>query len=129
MQPIRILIAKPGLDGHDRGAKVVVRALRGAGVEVIYTGLKQTVEQVVRATVQEDPDLVGLSVLSGAHQPICERLLPALEAAGAGDVPVVVGGNVPRADVPALLAAGVAAVFPFGSSLDEMPDQLKELAR
>ncbi|MDP7114957.1 MAG: cobalamin-dependent protein [Myxococcota bacterium] len=129
MQPIRILIAKPGLDGHDRGAKVVVRALRDAGFEVIYTGLKQTVEQIVRAVVQEDPDIVGLSVLSGAHQPICDRLLPALAAASAGDVPVVVGGNIPRADVPALLGAGVKAVFPFGSSLDEMPDRLRELVR
>ena len=129
MQPIRILIAKPGLDGHDRGAKVVVRALRDAGFEVIYTGLKQTVDQVVRAAVQEDPDIVGLSVLSGAHQPICERLLPALAEAGVGDVPVVVGGNIPPHDVDALLRTGVRAVFPFGSSLDEMPGQLEELVR
>jgi len=128
-QPIRIVIAKPGLDGHDRGAKVVVRALRDAGFEVIYTGLKQTVEQIVGATVQEDPDILGLSVLSGAHQPLCERLLEALQAAGAGDVPVVVGGNIPRRDIPALLELGVRKVFPFGSSLNEMPQQLRELVR
>ena len=126
-RPIRIVIAKPGLDGHDRGAKVVVRALRDAGFEVIYTGLKQTVEQIVGATVQEDPDILGLSILSGAHQPLCERLLTALDGAGAGDVPVVVGGNIPHQDIPALLDLGVRQVFPFGSSLDEMPGQLREL--
>jgi methylmalonyl-CoA mutase C-terminal domain/subunit len=129
MQPIRILIAKPGLDGHDRGAKVVVRALRDAGFEVIYTGLKQSVEQIVAATVQEDPDLVGLSILSGAHVPFCKKLLPALAAAGVGDKPVVVGGNVPHADIPALMALGVQKVLPFGSSLDEMPGELRELVR
>ena len=129
MQPIRILIAKPGLDGHDRGAKVVVRALRDAGFEVIYTGLKQTVEQIVNAAVQEDPDIVGLSILSGAHQPICERLLPALAEAGVSDVPVVVGGNIPAADVEALLGTGVREVFPFGSSLDAVPKLLQELVR
>jgi methylmalonyl-CoA mutase, C-terminal domain len=128
-RPLRIVIAKPGLDGHDRGAKVVVRALRDAGFEVIYTGLKQTTEQIVAATVQEDPDLLGLSILSGAHEPLCRKLLEALEAAGAGDVPVVVGGNIPHRDVPALMALGVKQVFPFGSSLIEMPAQLKELVR
>jgi len=128
-RPIRIVIAKPGLDGHDRGAKVVVRALRDAGFEVIYTGLKQTVEQIVGATVQEDPDILGLSILSGAHVPICNRLLAALDAAGAGDVPVVVGGNIPHKDVPALEDVGVRQVFPFGSSLAEMPEQLRELVR
>lgn len=127
MQPIRILIAKPGLDGHDRGAKVVVRALRDAGFEVIYTGLKQSVEQIVAAAVQEDPDLIGLSILSGAHIPICRKLLPALAAAGVDDKPVVVGGNVPHADIPALLEFGVKKVLPFGSSLDEMPGELREL--
>jgi len=127
--PIRVVLAKPGLDGHDRGAKVVVHTLRDAGFEVIYTGLKQTIEQIVGATVQEDPDILGLSILSGAHQPLCERLMAALEAAGAGDVPVVVGGNIPRRDVPALLALGIREVFPFGSSLDEMPGKLRELVR
>ncbi len=127
MDPIRILIAKPGLDGHDRGAKVVVRALRDAGFEVIYTGLKQTVEQIVAATTQEDPDIVGLSILSGAHLPFCERLLAELGKAGAGDVPLVVGGNIPKQDTQALLALGVKGVFPVSSSLAEMPDQLKEL--
>ncbi len=127
MDPIRILIAKPGLDGHDRGAKVVVRALRDAGFEVIYTGLKQTVEQIVAATVQEDPDIVGLSILSGAHLPICRRLLAALEEARVGDRPVVVGGNIPDRDVDALRDLGVRAVFPFGSSLTDMPGQLREM--
>ena len=127
MQPIRILIAKPGLDGHDRGAKVVVRALRDAGFEVIYTGLKQSVEQIVAAAVQEDPDIVGLSILSGAHVPFCRKLLPALAEAGLGEVPVVVGGNIPHADIPALEALGVKKVLPFGSSLDEMPDELREV--
>lgn len=126
-RPLRIVIAKPGLDGHDRGAKVVVRALRDAGFEVIYTGLKQTVEQIVGATVQEDPDILGLSILSGAHRPLCQRLLEALRAAGAGDVPVVVGGNIPHRDITPLLELGVRQVFPFGSSLDEMPRQLREL--
>ena len=128
MQPIRILIAKPGLDGHDRGAKVVVRALRDAGFEVIYTGLKQTVDQIVAAAVQEDPDIVGLSILSGAHLPICHKLMPALREAGVADVPVVVGGNIPRRDVAVLEAAGIARVFPVGSSLEAMPGQLRELA-
>ncbi len=127
MQPIRIIIAKPGLDGHDRGAKVVVRALRDAGFEVIYTGLKQTVDQIVAATVQEDPQILGLSILSGAHVPICERLIEAMAAAGVSDVPVVVGGNIPHADIPTLTDLGVRRVFPFGSSLTEMPDQLREV--
>jgi len=127
MQPIRILIAKPGLDGHDRGAKVVVRALRDAGFEVIYTGLKQSVEQIVAAAVQEDPDIVGLSILSGAHVPFCRKLLPALAEAGLAEVPVVVGGNIPHADIPALLELGVKKVLPFGSNLDEMPDELREV--
>jgi methylmalonyl-CoA mutase, C-terminal domain len=127
MEPIRIIIAKPGLDGHDRGAKVVVRALRDAGFEVIYTGLKQTVDQIVAATVQEDPQILGLSILSGAHVPICRRLFEALDAAGVDDVPVVVGGNIPNADVPTLQQIGVRRVFPFGSSLTKMPEQLREV--
>jgi len=127
MNPIRILIAKPGLDGHDRGAKIVVRALRDAGFEVIYTGLKQTVEQIVAATAQEDPDILGLSILSGAHLPFCERLLAQLETAGAGDVPLIVGGNIPKQDIQPLLDLGVKGVFPVSSSLAEMPGQLKEL--
>ena len=127
MEPIRIIIAKPGLDGHDRGAKVVVRALRDAGFEVIYTGLKQTVDQIVAATVQEDPQILGLSILSGAHVPICRRLFEALAVAGVDDVPVVVGGNVPHADVAILEEIGVKRVFPFGSSLTEMPQRLREV--
>ncbi len=127
MEPIRIIIAKPGLDGHDRGAKVVVRALRDAGFEVIYTGLKQTVDQIVAATVQEDPQILGLSILSGAHVPICRRLFEALAAAGVDDVPVVVGGNIPHTDVATLETIGVKRVFPFGSSLTEMPQQLREV--
>jgi methylmalonyl-CoA mutase, C-terminal domain len=127
MKPIRIIIAKPGLDGHDRGAKVVVRALRDAGFEVIYTGLKQTVDQIVAATIQEDPQILGLSILSGAHVPLCRRLFEALAAAGVDDVPVVVGGNIPHGDVAELEAIGVVRVFPFGSSLTEMPEQLREV--
>lgn len=117
---VRVLIAKPGLDGHDVGAKVVARALRDAGMEVIYTGLHQTVEQILSAAVQEDIDVIGLSILSGAHMSITERLMSGLRRAGAGEVRVVVGGNIPRKDHARLLELGVAGVFPTGSRLDEL---------
>ncbi|MFQ5946170.1 MAG: cobalamin B12-binding domain-containing protein, partial [Anaerolineae bacterium] len=104
---LRVLIAKPGLDGHDRGAKVVAQALRDAGFEVIYTGLKRTPEEIVREAVQEDVDVIGLSVLSGAHLPLARKVLAGLKAAGAGDISVVVGGIIPEGDVPALKAMGV----------------------
>lgn len=114
--PHRILVAKPGLDGHDRGAKVVARALRDAGFEVIYTGLRKTPEQVVAAAVQEDVRAVGLSILSGAHNTLLPEVVEGLRTAGADDVLVFAGGIVPDADIPGLKAAGVDEVFPPGSS-------------
>ena len=117
-RPIRILIAKPGLDGHDRGAKVVALALRDAGFEVIYTGLHQTVEQIVEAALQEDVDAIGLSILSGAHLPIARKLMARLRQAGIDDKVVLVGGNIPERDVQPLKALGVAGVFPTGSSFE-----------
>ncbi len=119
-KPIRILIAKPGLDGHDRGAKVVALALRDAGSAVIYTGLHQTVEQIVEAAMQEDVDVVGLSILSGAHLPLTERIEQRLREEEMEDVRVVVGGNIPARDVERLKALGVAGVFPTGSRLEEI---------
>ena len=114
--PHRILVAKPGLDGHDRGAKVVARALRDAGFEVIYTGLRKTPEQIVAAAVQEDVRAVGLSILSGAHNTLLPEVVEGLQVAGAGDVLVFAGGIVPGADIAGLKAAGVDEVFPPGSS-------------
>jgi methylmalonyl-CoA mutase C-terminal domain/subunit len=125
--PARILIAKPGLDGHDRGAKIVARALRDAGFEVIYTGIRQRVDAIVAAAVQEDVDLVGLSILSGAHVALTARTIEALRAADAGDIAVVVGGTIPPADVPRLRSAGAAAVFPTGTPLDVLVSQVREL--
>ncbi len=119
-EPVRILIAKPGLDGHDRGAKVVALALRDAGFEVIYTGLHQTVEQIVEAALQEDVDVVGLSILSGAHLPLTGRIVARLREEGMKDTRVVVGGNIPARDVEPLKALGVAGVFPTGSRLEEI---------
>lgn len=116
--PIRVLIAKPGLDGHDRGAKVIARALRDAGMEVIYTGLHQTPERIVEAALQEDVEFIGLSILSGAHAVLVPRLMAALKERGMDDVKVIVGGIIPDDDVAGLEEAGVAAVFPPGSSLD-----------
>jgi methylmalonyl-CoA mutase C-terminal domain/subunit len=118
--PIKVLIAKPGLDGHDRGAKVVVQALRDAGLEVLYTGLKRTPEEIVAEAVQEDVDVVGLSILSGAHVPLSRRVLEGLRAEGAGDVRVVVGGIIPPRDIDALRAVGVSRVFPMGTPLPEI---------
>ncbi len=117
---MKVLVAKPGLDGHDRGAKVVAQALRDAGVEVVYTGLKRTPEEIVSEAIQEDVDVVGLSVLSGAHVPLARRVLEGLRARGADDVRVVVGGIVPPADVDALRAIGVARVFPMGTPLPDI---------
>ena len=115
----RALIAKPGLDGHDRGAKVLARALRDAGMEVVYLGLHNTPEQIARAAVEEDVDVIGLSFLSGAHMGLTRKVMQALREAGAGDIPVVVGGTIPRADFPALEEAGVAAIRPTGVGLDD----------
>jgi len=117
---IRVLVAKPGLDGHDRGAKVIARALRDAGMEVIYTGLRQTPEMVVSAALQEDVDVIGLSILSGAHNAIVPRTMELLKAQGAEDILVLVGGIIPDVDVEGLKQAGVAAVFQPGTPMDEI---------
>ncbi|MCA1823320.1 MAG: cobalamin B12-binding domain-containing protein [Mycobacteriales bacterium] len=117
---VRVVIAKPGLDGHDRGAKVVARALRDAGVEVIYTGLHQTPEQIVETTVQEDADAVGLSILSGAHMALFPRILELLKARDADDVVVFGGGIIPAADIPELTALGVAKIFTPGASTQDI---------
>ena len=108
---IRVLIAKPGLDGHDRGAKIIARALRDAGMEVIYTGLRQTPEMIASAAEQEDVDVIGLSILSGAHNTICPRLMDLLRAKGMDDVTVLIGGIIPEGDIPALKKAGIAESF------------------
>jgi methylmalonyl-CoA mutase, C-terminal domain len=123
----RVLVAKPGLDGHDRGAKIVARTLRDAGFEVIYTGIRQRIEDIVSIALQEDVALVGLSILSGAHVALTTRTVEALRAADAGDISVVVGGTIPQADVPKLLSAGAAAVFPTGTSLDELVGKVRAL--
>jgi methylmalonyl-CoA mutase C-terminal domain/subunit len=115
--PIRVLVAKPGLDGHDRGAKVIARALRDAGMEVIYTGLRQTPEMIVNAALQEDVDCIGLSILSGAHNVIVPRILTLLKEQDASGILVVLGGTIPAQDVAALKAQGVAEVFGPGTSL------------
>jgi methylmalonyl-CoA mutase, C-terminal domain len=117
--PIRVLVAKPGLDGHDRGAKVIARGLRDAGMEVIYTGLRQTPEMIVNAAVQEDVQVIGLSILSGAHNAIVPRVMALLKAQGAEDILVVVGGTIPEQDVAGLKSQGVAAIFGPGTSLEE----------
>jgi methylmalonyl-CoA mutase C-terminal domain/subunit len=116
-RPIRVVIAKVGLDGHDRGAKVIARSLRDAGFEVIYTGLHQTPEQIVRAAIQEDADAVGISILSGAHMTLVPRVVDLLREHGAGDVLVVVGGTIPQADIVELKRLGVAEVFTPGAPL------------
>jgi len=127
--PARVLVAKPGLDGHDRGAKVVARALRDAGFEVIFTGIRQRIEDIVTIAVHEDVAVVGLSILSGAHLGLTARTVEGLRAAGAADIAVVVGGTIPSADVPRLLAAGAAAVFPTGTPLDAVVAGVGALTR
>lgn len=126
-QPVRVLVAKPGLDGHDRGAKIVARTLRDAGFEVIYTGIRQRIEDIVSIALQEDVALVGLSILSGAHVALTARTVEALRAADAGDIAVVVGGTIPQGDVDKLLSAGAAAVFPTGTPLDTLVDEVRKL--
>ena len=117
--PIRVLVAKPGLDGHDRGAKVIARGLRDAGMEVIYTGLRQTPEMIVNAAIQEDVQVIGLSILSGAHNAIVPRVTALLKEKGADDILIVVGGTIPEQDIAGLKAAGVAAIFGPGTSLEQ----------
>ncbi|HPB29511.1 MAG TPA: cobalamin B12-binding domain-containing protein [Acidobacteriota bacterium] len=123
---IRVLIAKPGLDGHDRGAKVIARALRDAGMEVIYTGLRQTPEQIVAAALQEDVDVIGISILSGAHMHLFPKIMDLVKANQMDDVLVFGGGIIPEGDVPQLQAMGVAAIFPPGTSTQSVIDFLKE---
>jgi methylmalonyl-CoA mutase C-terminal domain/subunit len=119
---LRVVIAKPGLDGHDRGAKVIARALRDAGMEVIYTGLRQTPEQIVATALQEDADVIGLSILSGAHNHIAPKLMALLEAQGLDDVLVLIGGIIPDVDVPGLKAMGVKGIFLPGTPMQEIID-------
>jgi methylmalonyl-CoA mutase, C-terminal domain len=123
---IRVVIAKPGLDGHDRGAKIIARALRDAGMEVIYTGLHQTPDQIVETAIQEDADAVGISILSGAHMTLVPRILERLRENGAEDVLVVVGGTIPREDADELKAQGVAEIFAHGAPTAEIVDFLRE---
>jgi methylmalonyl-CoA mutase, C-terminal domain len=123
-RPIRVVIAKPGLDGHDRGAKIIARSLRDAGMEVIYTGLHQTPDQIAATVIQEDADAVGLSILSGAHMTLVPRVIDLLRAEGASDVMVLVGGTIPKDDIAELKALGVAAVYTPGAPVQEMVDFL-----
>ncbi len=127
--PIRVVIAKPGLDGHDRGAKVIARALRDAGMEVIYTGLRQTPEQVANAVVQEDADVLGLSILSGAHNQIFPEVLRLLKEKGAGDVPVFAGGIIPETDIPGLKGLGIREVFQPGTRTEDVVAFIQAAAR
>jgi len=122
---IRVVVAKPGLDGHDRGAKIIARALRDAGMEVIYTGLHQTPEQIVETVLQEDADAVGLSILSGAHMTLVPRVIELLREQDAGDVVVTVGGTIPAQDIPELRELGVAAVFTPGAPTSEIIDFIR----
>jgi methylmalonyl-CoA mutase C-terminal domain/subunit len=127
--PIRVLVAKPGLDGHDMGAKVVVRALRDAGMEAIYTGLRQSVDQIVRAAVQEDVDVIGLSILSGAHLGLTEKMAKRMKEEGIADKLLVVGGVIPREDIPRLKSLGASEVFPVGSPFEEIVSFLQRSVR
>ena len=126
---IKILVGKPGLDGHDRGAKVISLALRDAGMEVIYTGLHQTIEQIVRTAVQEAVDVIGLSIMSGAHLPICQKLLEKMKIESIDDIPLAVGGVIPKQDIPKLNAMGIQGVFPGGTSFDDIVAGIQDLAR
>src|SRR5579864_4624748 len=123
---IRVLIAKPGLDGHDRGAKVIARALRDAGMEVIYTGLRQTPEMIASAAIQEDVDVIGLSILSGAHNTICARLMDLLRAKGMTDVTVLIGGIIPEADIADLKKSGIAEIFLPGTTTQAIVDFIRQ---
>jgi methylmalonyl-CoA mutase C-terminal domain/subunit len=129
MRKLRVVIAKPGLDGHDRGAKVIARALRDAGMEVIYTGLRQTPEQIVAAALQEDADVIGLSILSGAHNHIAPRLMDLLKAKGLDDVMVVIGGIIPDLDIPKLKAIGVKGIFLPGTPMQDIVEFINANAR
>jgi methylmalonyl-CoA mutase, C-terminal domain len=127
MRPPRVLLAKPGLDGHDRGIKVIAMALRDAGAEVVYLGLRRSIDEIVQAAVQDDVDVIGISLLSGAHLSLTTELLDACDAEGLS-VPIVVGGTIPAGDIPVLCDRGVAAVFPVGTALPEVVDAVLTLA-
>src|ERR1700728_4382452 len=122
---IRVVVAKPGLDGHDRGAKIIARALRDAGMEVIYTGLRQTPEMIASAAAQEDVDVIGLSILSGAHNTLCPRLMELLRGEGMNDVTVLIGGIIPEVDIPALKKAGIAEIFLPGTTTQSIVDFIR----
>ncbi|MBW1996550.1 MAG: cobalamin B12-binding domain-containing protein [Deltaproteobacteria bacterium] len=126
---IRVLLAKPGLDGHDRGAKVVAHALKEAGMEVIYTGLHQSVPSIVKQAVQEDADVIGLSIMSGAHIPICKKLMNMIKEENLDRMKVVVGGVIPNKDVPVLREMGVNGVFPGGTKFEEIVKSIKEMCK
>jgi methylmalonyl-CoA mutase C-terminal domain/subunit len=126
---IRVLIGKPGLDGHDKGAKTVAVALKNAGMEVIYTGRRQSVDQIINAAIQEGVDIIGLSILSGVHLEITEGLMTKMKEIGAEGIPVVVGGVIPKKDIPLLKAMGVREVFPVGSTFDEIVKVVKEIVK
>ena len=125
---IRVLVAKPGLDGHDRGAKVVARALRDAGMEVIYTGLRQTPEMIAEAALQEDVDVVGLSILSGAHMALAPRVMELLKANGQSNVKIFIGGIIPDEDVPLLKEMGIAGIYGPGASTEDIVKEIREAA-
>ena len=127
-RPYRVVVAKPGLDGHDRGAKIIARALRDAGMEVIYTGLRQTPEMIASAAVQEDVDVIGLSILSGAHNTLVPQLLDLLKQKGMSDVTVLLGGTIPEADIPVLKKAGVAEIFLPGTPTQNIVDFVRQRA-
>jgi methylmalonyl-CoA mutase C-terminal domain/subunit len=129
MRKIRVIVGKPGLDGHDRGAKVIARALRDAGMEVIYTGLRQTPEHIVEVALQEDADVIGLSILSGAHAHICPRVMQLLKEKQLDDVLVVVGGIIPDADIPALRQVGISGVFQPGTPMQDIIDFIQKNVR
>ena len=128
-QKIRVVIAKPGLDGHDRGAKVIARALRDAGMEVIYTGLRQTPDQIVGAALQEDADVIGLSILSGAHMHICPRVMELLKEKGLSDVLVVIGGIIPDVDMPKLREIGITGIFLPGTPMQQIVEFINKNVR
>ena len=129
MRKVRVVIAKPGLDGHDRGAKVIARSLRDAGMEVVYTGLRQSPEQIVGSALQEDADVIGISILSGAHNHICPRIMNLLAENGLGDVLVVIGGFIPDADVPGLEKIGIKGIFQPGTSMQVIVDFIRDNVR
>lgn len=128
-RPIRVLVAKPGLDGHDVGAKIVSRALRDGGMEVVYSGLHRSPDEIVATALQEDVDVIGLSILSGAHLPIAQKILQKLKEKGIGDVPIIIGGVIPKRDAVKLKEYGVAEVRSFGSSLGEIVETVSRLAK